>query len=151
MSDGGIGRMMLFVGMLIAAAVIAGVLIDLSLGFSTVIDGLGSDAQSSMGSNINIISDTQSDAIYDHTDEELTVLLQNNGSSRIDIDTMVLMVNGQFVPMDTVELLNREDDEVFRPNDVMRITGDVDLDDGEHTVVVTTPFAKDVLIFYTEE
>ena len=91
--------------MMIAASV-AGVFTDSIGQLSGAISEQGLDVSSDVRSDIEIISDSGSDAIYDSGTDTITLYVKNTGSEDLAADAgqMDIFVNGQFATTVTVSL-----------------------------------------------
>ncbi|MFW6003267.1 MAG: flagellar protein G [Halanaeroarchaeum sp.] len=140
--------LIIFIASLLVAASVAG---TMTTGVNRLGDALGDrsvDVSDDIRTDIEIISDPGSDQIFDGNDT-VTVLIKNTGSHTLDHqpDSIDILVNGQYHTDATTTVI---DDDAWREGSVIRlnVTG-VDLDTGDHRVVVDVDGDREVLEFRT--
>lgn len=99
-------HLILFIASMMIAASVAGVFTDSIGQLSGAISEQGLDVSSDVRSDIEIISDSGSDAIYDSGTDTITLYVKNTGSEDLAADAgqMDIFVNGQFATTVTVSL-----------------------------------------------
>jgi flagellar protein FlaG len=99
MASVSVSHLILFIASMMIAASVAGVFTNSIGQLSGAISEQGLDVSSDVRSDIEIISDSGSDAIYDSGTENITLYVKNTGSEDLAVDTRVMevFVDGQFV------------------------------------------------------
>lgn len=136
MADGGIGSIILFIAGLTIAGTIGGVLIQQSDQISNAISSSGDEVTNDINSDVTIISDTGSSAIYDG--DNVTLLVQNTGQRTLSTQETFVLIDGQYREVSDVTVV---DGDQWREGNVARVTlTDVAIDrDEEHRFTVGTP------------
>ncbi len=149
MASVSVSHMILFIASMLIAASVAGVFTTSVDDIADAIEEQGPAVSDQVKTNIDIISDSGSDAIYDEESEEITILVKNTGSSNIVPDTtdINVLVNGQFVAADdlTFELLGEGN--TWSSSEVIRITINQQLDAGDHRVLINVNGGEDIIEF----
>ncbi|WP_232701705.1 flagellar protein G [Halobacterium wangiae] len=142
--------LIIFIASILVAASVAGTMTN---GVQRLSDALGDrsmDVSTEIQTDIEIISDPGSpDSIYDSVDDNLTVLLKNTGSNSLgaDPDVVEFIVDGQYHSELTVDVVNGDS---WTPGNVARVNAtNVNLDPGDHRVVVIVHGDEEVLEFRT--
>lgn len=92
-------HLILFIASMMIAASVAGVFTNSIGQLSGAISEQGVDVSSDVRTDVEIISDSGSDAIYDsNNDGNITLYVKNTGSEQLSVDpgVMDIFVNGQF-------------------------------------------------------
>lgn len=157
MAGTSISSLILFIAAMLVAAAVAGTLVGSVTDISNSIDVHSSEVADDIDTDIEIISDAGSDAVYDGGDE-ITLLVKNTGTSTLseDPDAHDVLVNGQYItgwPEEAIEIKN---DDVWRSGVVAEFTIDlteddaIDADDldGENRIVVDVGGDREVFEFY---
>lgn len=149
MASVSVSSLILFIAAMVIAAGVAGTMVN---SVAEVSDALGTksvDVAENIETEVEVISDPGSGAIYDDGTNEVTVLVKNTGSRALPASTdgIELLVDGQYVSPSnvSVSVVSGED---WRPGEVVRVTIDRSLGDGEHRVVVIAGDDREVLTFY---
>ncbi len=130
--------------MMIAASV-AGVFTSSIGQLSGAISEQGFDVSSDVRTDIEVISDSGSDAIYDSG--TITLYVKNTGTERLAADPGVLdiLVNGQFVT--DYSVTRADGDGAWQPGTVVRLEIQQSLDAGDHRVQITVNGDEEVFEF----
>lgn len=130
--------LILFIASLLIAASVAG---TMTTGVERIGAALGdrsADVSSEIRSDVTIISDAGSpDAIYNDTDEELTLLVKNTGAQRLSNSSsnIELILDGEYQTSVSTEVVGSDD--AWRPGTVIEVTvSGVSLSDGDHRVLL---------------
>ncbi len=134
--------------MMIAASV-AGVFTSSIGQLSGAISEQGFDVSSDVRTDVEVISDSGSNAIYNSTTETITLYVKNTGTERLAADPGVLdiLVDGQFVTDYTVT--RAEGGGAWQPGTVVRLDIQQSLDGGDHRVQLTVNGDEEVFEFRT--
>jgi flagellar protein FlaG len=145
-----VSSLVLFIAAMALAAGVAGTMVESVSGVSEALGTKSVDVAQEIETEVEVISDPGSGAIYDDGATEVTVLVKNTGSRTLPAGTegLELLVDGQYVaPTDaTVTVVGGGE---WRPGEVVRVRIDRSLDAGEHRVVVIAGADREVLTFYT--
>ncbi len=144
--------LIIFIAAIAIAASVSGVMIDSVSGISQSITTHGDDVQEKLDTEISIISDTGSDAIYDDGNETVHVLVKNTGARRLpaDADRIDVLVDGEYIAPGSRSVDVTSNGETWREGEVIELTIDLDapLDSGEHRVAVIVNDDREMLRFY---
>ena len=114
--------MILFIASMLVAASVAGVLTDTVGQLSNAIDDQGLQVSQDVRTDIEIISDSGSSAVYNSDgNDNITLHVKNTGSQRLPSDgqSINVFVNGQFETDVEVTLLDGA--ETWRPGEVVEL------------------------------
>lgn len=145
--------LVIFIAALSIAAGVSGVMVDSVQDISQSISTHGEEVQTQLDTDVTIISDEGSNAIYDSNNETVTVLVKNTGERRLpaDANRTDALFNGEYVTSSefTITVVSN-DDGLWREGDVVELEIQLDgtLDTGEHRVVVIVDGDREVLRFY---
>ena len=91
-------HLILFIASMMIAASVAGVFTNSIGQLSGAISEQGMDVSSDVRTDVEIISDSGSDAVYDSNDDNITLYVKNTGSEQLSVSSgqMDVFVNGQF-------------------------------------------------------
>jgi flagellar protein FlaG len=112
-------HLILFIASMMIAASVAGVFTNSIGQLSGAISEQGVDVSSDVRTDIEIISDSGSDAIYDGSN--ITLYIKNTGSEDLAVDpgVMDILVDGRFAT--AYEVTRVEGSGSWRPGDVVRV------------------------------
>lgn len=149
MSGVSVTHLVLFIASLVVAAGVAGTLVTEVDRVSQSVSSQGDEVSESISTDIEVISDTGSDAIYDNG--TVTVLAKNTGSVDLaaEADHVDVLVDGRFMPPGnvSVERADGSGERAWRSGSVVRITIDRALQAGDHRVTVRVNGNEAVLQF----
>lgn len=153
MSGTSISSLILFIAAMLVAAAVAGTLVTSVTDISGSIDTHSGDVRDEIDTDIEIISDAGSDAVYaENEDGEmvLTLLVKNTGERTLSTGSAAhdVLVNGEYVT-DGASMEIVSDDESWRSGAVaeLEIVLETDLE-GENRVVVDVGGDREVFEFY---
>lgn len=149
MASSSVSSMILFIAAMLVAASVAGTLVTSVGDVSGSIDARSADAAETIDTEIDVISDPGSDAVYDDGTTTVTLLVKNTGNGRLPADATKpdILVDGQYIGSGDRTLTVLDGSE-WRAGDVSRLELTVDLDPGEHRVVVIINGDREVFEFY---
>ena len=124
MSGVSASHLVIFIASIVVAAGVAGTLVTQVDRVSTSIVSQNEDVEERIDTDIRIISDTGSDAIYDNdNNDNLTLYVKNTGGTELNVqeDDVDVLIEGSFNSPDTV---SRVDDTTDRwpPGTVIEVT-----------------------------
>jgi len=138
-------HLILFIASMMVAASVAGVFTNSIGQLSGALSEQGLDVSSDVRTDVEIISDSGSDAIY--ADGTITLYVKNTGSERLAADPgqMDIFVDGQFATDYTVTRVDGSG--AWRPGSVVRIDITQSLNSGDHRVQITVNDDEEVFEF----
>lgn len=136
MASVSVSHVIMFIASLIIAASVAGTLVAGVDRVSTSVDDRSMHLTDRIDTDIEIISDPGSDAIYDDDASTVTVLVKNTGQSTIAAspDAVDVLLNGEYIADHDLEPITGDG---WARGDVVRIQFDESLGSGDHRVAVT--------------
>ena len=145
--------MILFIASMLVAASVAGVFTDTVGQLSNAIDDQGLQVSQDVRTDVEIISDSGSDAVYDTTTDNITIHVKNTGSQTLAAESSAVnvFVNGKFETDVNVTLL--ADGVNWRPDTVVKV--EIDRTDSplasnsDHRVKVVVNGDEEVFKFRT--
>ena len=138
-------HLILFIASMMIAASVAGVFTSSIGQLSGALSEQGIDVSSDVRTDVEVISDSGSDAIYDSG--TITLYVKNTGTERLAADPgqMDILVDGQFV---TDYSVTRADGSgSWRPGSVVRVDIQQSLSAGDHRVQLTVNGDEEVFEF----
>jgi len=141
-------HLILFIASLLIAASVAGTFTQGVQRLSSALGDRSLDVAQDVRTDVEIISDSGSDAIYDDSTDTVTVLVKNTGSLDLpaDSDQIEVLVDGRYQVDVTVTVL---DGEAWRVGNVVELEASETLDAGDHRVTVIVNNDEEVLEFRT--
>jgi flagellar protein FlaG len=145
--------LILFIAAVGIAAGVSGVMVDSVGGISESITTHGDSVEEQLETDITIISDTGSDAIYNDTDDTVTVLVKNTGARPLPTEPGLVDVvfDGEYVrPSSTAITVVSDSGGTWKEGEVIALVIDLEgpLDAGEHRATVIVDGDEEVLRFY---
>lgn len=122
MASVSVSHMILFIASMLVAASVAGVFTDTVGQLSNAIDDQGLQVSQEVRTDVEIISDSGSSAVYNDTgNENITLHVKNTGSQTLPSDgqSVNVFVNGRYETDVNVTLLDGA--EVWRPGEVVQL------------------------------
>ncbi|MFW5938215.1 MAG: PQQ-binding-like beta-propeller repeat protein [Halanaeroarchaeum sp.] len=149
MSKNGIAQLIHFIALVIAALGVAGTFVETAGHLSNAVNEHGDRVETEVAAEIEIISDPESDAVWNGSADRVTVLVKNVGERQLPAtpDGLQVLVDGSAVTNESVELVGTADG--WHPGEVARIRFNRSLPDGHHRLSVSVDGAKDHLEFAT--
>jgi len=144
-----VSHLILFIASIIVAAAVAGALTTQVGRVSGAIDDQGLHLSQQIRTDIAIISDPGSAAVYDSGSNQLTLLVKNTGSRTIpsDPNQIDVLVDGVIQTNVTTTVV---DASAWEPTTVLEVTvADVPLATGDHRVKVVVSGDEAVMEFRT--
>jgi len=151
MAGNSISTLILFIAAMLVAAGVAGTLVTNVNDLSNAVDSHSGDVTTEIDTDIEIISDPGSGAVYNANGEEnVTLLVKNTGRATLAADstTLDVLVDGVYVSSDAFTVTVQEGGP-WRDGAVAALEVDRSLATGEeHRLVVTVNGAEEVFEFY---
>jgi len=150
MASVSVSHMILFIASIVIAASVVGVFTDSINQVSEAIDDRGVAVSENVRTDIEIISDAGSDAIYDSGSGNVTIHVKNTGTETLPAraDLIDVFVNGSYATEFEVRLLDGA--ETWRASEVVEV--EIDVNDGggfpgDHRVKVIVNKDEEVFEF----
>jgi flagellar protein FlaG len=145
-----VSSLILFIAAMVIAAGVAGTMMTSVQSVSDAFGERSDDLARDIETEVTIISDPGSGAVYDADTETITVLLKNTGDRSLPAraSAVDVLVDGQYVSADATRL-TVVDDSDWRPGAVVRLEVDRSLASGSHRLAVNVNDDREVLRFYT--
>ncbi|WP_135305671.1 flagellar protein G [Haloarcula amylovorans] len=143
-------HLILFIASMMVAASVAGVFTDSIGQLSNAVSEQGLDVSSEVRTDIEVISDAGSDAIYNTSgNDNITLHVKNTGSEDLGAEPgqMDLFVDGRYATTFGVTLL--DDGVIWRSGMVVRVEIAQSLSPGDHRVKVIVNGDEEVFNFRT--
>ncbi|MFB6164983.1 MAG: CARDB domain-containing protein [Haloarculaceae archaeon] len=151
MASVSVSHMILFIASIIVAASVAGVFTNSISNVSQALDQRGVSVSHDVRTDIEIISDSGSSAVYNGSTNNVTLYVKNTGSQMLgaDPDLLDVLVDGQYTTNVSVTVLG--DHQTWGRGDVIRleISSDHTLQSGDHRVKVIVNEDEEVFEFRT--
>lgn len=149
MASVSITHLILFIASLLVAASVAGVLTQEVGRVSEAINDQGLDVSTSVRTDVEVISDSGADGIYDSGTDNITLYVKNTGSEQLEGDPAELdiVVDGAYQPTVYVTVVDGPD---WDRNNVARVRINYpNLPDGDHRVKLIVNGDEEVFRFRT--
>lgn len=147
MASVSVSHLILFIASMLIAASVAGVFTSSVDELASAIDDRGVQVSENVRTDIEIISDSGSDNIYETGN--VTLLVKNIGSNDLVVsDTQIdVLINGRFQTSGDVSIELLGEGETWSPNEVVRIEVAQQLDPGDQRAKVIVNDAEAVFEF----
>lgn len=141
--------LVIFIAAVSLAVAVSGTMVDSVTTISHSVTDRGEQVSKQIDTEIEIISDAGSGAVYDGGSGTVTILIKNTGSETLSSDASDLdvLVDGQYVPASDRSLAVL-DGSVWREGRVAKLTIDRSLAGGEHRVSVVLDGETEVFEFF---
>ena len=156
MASASVSELIIFIAAVSIAAAVSGAMVTTVGDISNSVDEQGADIASDIDTDIEIISDPASGAVYDDTTEEVTLLVKNTGRRAIATDgaDVEILINGQYIPSSayTVETYDEgswQSGSPWREGSVARIVVSKSLPSDDHRATVIVRSEEETLRFRT--
>jgi flagellar protein FlaG len=139
--------MIIFIASIVVAAGVAGVFTDSVGELSEAIGEQGVDVSSDVRTDVEIISDSGSAAVYNASQNRIRIHVKNTGSQRLppEANQFDVFVNGRY-EVDVTSTLIAGGDQ-WGPGDVVRLDITQSLDPGDHRVKLIVNGDEEVFEF----
>lgn len=130
MASVSVSNLVLFIAALSVSAAVAGTIVTTVADVNDAIAERGVDASASIESDVEVISDAGSDAVYDPDATEITLLVKNTGTRSLpdSADAVDVLVDGRYAA--------DVGGERWHEGAVLRLTVSRSLAAGDHRVLV---------------
>lgn len=150
MAGTSVSTLVIFIAALSVAAGVSGVMVTTVGGIADSLEDRGADVAVEIDTDVEVISDPGSDAVYDDADETVRLLVKNTGERTIPTEGpgLELLIDGRYVPRSDYTVTVVGDDR-WRDGAVVRIEADEQLDGGDHRATVIVDGERETFRFRT--
>ncbi|MDZ7746890.1 MAG: fla cluster protein flaG [Halobacteriales archaeon] len=150
MAADSVSTLVLFIAALSVAAAVSGTLVSSVGGLADAVGAHGADVAEDIDTDIEIISDPASGAVYDATDETVSLLVKNSGRRHISTSgpSIEVLLDGEYV-MSSAITVTVLDGESWTSGTVVRIVIDSALATGDHSATVIVESERETIRFRT--
>lgn len=150
MASAPVSELVIFIAAVSVAAGVSGAMVTTVGGISDSLDERGADISSEIATDIEIISEPGSGAVYDSGNSEVRVLIKNTGGRTVPAEgaAVEVLIDGRYVPSSKYTVTAIEGG-TLREGDVARIEVDETLAAGDHSVTVIVESEQETLQFRT--
>ena len=141
-------HLILFIASMVVAASVAGVFTDTVGRLSQAISDQGLDVSENVRTDVEVISDSGSSAVYNSSgNDNITLHVKNTGSQTLpaELNTIDVFVDGHYETDVTLTLLS--DGTQWRPGDVVVLEISQSLSNGDHRVKLIVNADEEVFEF----
>jgi len=145
-----VSHLIIFIASLMVAATVAGALVTGVDRISNSVDDRSVDTSRDIRTDVSIISDAGSDAVYNDTSGTVTVLVKNTGTRNLEAttDQVEVLLDGAYVGEHEFTVTSLDGGEFeWRTGSVIRVAIDRSLDGGDHRVQLSVGGDEEVLEF----
>lgn len=150
MASTSVSTLVIFIAAVSIAAAVSGVMVTTVGDIANSVDERGGDVAADLDTDIEVISDPGSDAVYDDSQGEVTVLVKNTGRRTLATQSSVVevLVDGRYVPSSAYNVTALDGD-AWRSGDVARVVVNETVTAGDHRVTVVVDSERETLRFRT--
>jgi flagellar protein FlaG len=145
-----VSELVIFISAVSIAAAVSGAMVTTVGGIAGSLDEQGADVATAIDTDVEIISDPGSDAMYDGGSGEVRLLVKNTGDRTLPTEgsAIELLIDGRYVPPSgyTVTVLGGES---WHDGRVVRIVANESLSSGDHRVSVIVGSERETIRFRT--
>ncbi len=146
MASGVAAESILFIGAIIAATALAGVITGVTQVVSNDVREQGEQRADALSSDIAILNDPAAVEVI----PELVLYVKNTGIVTLNAPDTSILVDGVYVTAPTFDVLGSTDDETWPPGAVVQITMTTSLGGGDHRAKVTTGTGATALFAWSD-
>lgn len=148
MASVSVSELVIFIAAVSVAAAVSGAMVTTVGGISGSLDEQGANVASDIATDIEVISDPGSGAVYNATEQQVRVLVKNTGERTIQTEgsAVEVLLDGRYVSPSayTVTVV---DGGSWREGNVARVVVNSSLSTGDHRVVVLAGSERETLRF----
>lgn len=146
MASASASTLIIFIAAIGVAAAVSGTMVETVTDISDSFDEQGADVERQIDTDIEIISDSGSGAVYDGTN--VTVLVKNTGARTVATEEMDVLLDGRYVAGADYETTVVGGGGAWVEDAVVRLEMTASLDAGDHRVLVVVNGQREVLRFH---
>ena len=148
MASGSVSELIVFIAAVSVAAGVSGAMVTTVGGITNSLDDRGESVSAAIETDVEIISDPGSGAVYDGANTEVTLLVKNTGGRTLPTDdtSVEILVDGRYVAPSayTVTTLGGG---AWSDGAVVRVTVDRSLGAGDHRATVIVQSDRETIGF----
>jgi len=146
MAGSSVSELVIFIAAVSVAAGVSGAMVTTVGGISDSLDERGADVAATIDTDVELISDPGSDALYAGGD--LRLLVKNTGGRTLAAERVELLVDGRYVasPTYTTTVVGADS---WGEGDVLRIRANRTLEAGDHRATVVVRSERETIRFRT--
>ncbi|WP_254546272.1 flagellar protein G [Halomarina pelagica] len=150
MASVSVSNLVLFIAALTVAVGVSGTMASSVADISEALDDKSLDVSRDIDTEIEVISDAGSDAVYDDSTGTVTLLVKNTGRATLPSapDRIDVLVDGRYVEA-SAKSTRVLDDSAWTSGSVLELTVDRSLAAGEHRAAVVVDGDEEVFEFHT--
>ena len=150
MASASVSELIMFIAAVSVAAAVSGALVTTVGGISGSLDERGTDVAADIDTDVEVISDPASGAVYDSQTENVRVLIKNTGRRTIPTDgtAVEVLLDGRYVSPSAYNITVIGGGN-WHEGDVVRIVVNESLTSGDHRVTVIVESERETLRFRT--
>lgn len=148
MAGGSVSELVIFIAAVSVAAGVSGAMVTTVGGVTDSLDDRGASVSAAIETDVEIISDPGSGAVYDGGTGEVRLLVKNTGERTLSADGtgVEVLIDGEYVPPSEYEVTVLGGGE-WRDGDVVRVTVDRSLAGGDHRATVIVRSDRETIGF----
>lgn len=148
MASASVSELVIFIAAVSVAAAVSGALVTTVGDISDSVDERGADVASDLDTDIEIISNPGSGAVYDDGADDVRLLVKNTGRRQISTSgsTVDVLVDGQYIERSSYSITVINGSE-WDDGSVVRIVVDEPLSTGDHRATVIVRSERETLRF----
>jgi flagellar protein FlaG len=148
MASASVSELVIFIAAVSVAAAVSGALVTTVGDISDSVDERGADVASDLDTDIEIISNPGSGAVYDDGADDVRLLVKNTGRRQISTSgsTVDVLVDGQYIERSSYSITVINGSE-WDDGSVVRIVVDEPLSTGDHQATVIVRSERETLRF----
>jgi len=147
-----VSTLVLFIAAVSVAAAVSGAMVTTVGDIASSLDDRGADVAADIDTDVEIISDPASGAVYDAANGTVTVLVKNTGRRTLPTEGtgVEVLLDGRYVPRSSYGVTVLGDgDGAWRDGRVVRVVVDESLQPGDHRVTVVVGSERETMGFRT--
>lgn len=150
MASASVSELIMFIAAVSVAAAVSGALVTTVGGISGSLDERGTDVAADIATDVEVISDPGSGAVYDSGNGQVRLLVKNTGRRTIETGgtAIEVLLDGRYVPPSeySIAVIGGES---WHEGDVVRVVVNESLSSGDHRVTVIVESERETLRFTT--
>lgn len=148
MASASVSELVIFIAAVSVAAAVSGALVTTVSDISNSVDERGADVASDLDTDIEIISNPGTGAVYDDGTDDVRLLVKNTGRRQISTSgsTVDVLVDGQYIPRSSYSITVIDGSD-WEDGSVARIVVDESLSTGDHRATVVVRSERETLRF----
>ncbi|WP_226004564.1 LamG-like jellyroll fold domain-containing protein [Natrinema salinisoli] len=139
-----VAQLILFIAAISVSTLFVGVIVTETGLYVQAVEDEGDRETAAIDAEIEIINDPEAKAVYNETDETVTVYVKNVGGGTLNPDDLEVVVNGELATVTETDVIGGEP---WRRNRVLAVTLDHAIEGGTNRALVRIDGSRDLLSF----